>query len=140
MMEYIAHHHFRGRTACGKVMDIPYGAKYETIGNWIATPDGRAICGVNSELGHMYFARNDDGQGLERGKLTWAIAYGDRGKKRTGDAVYRFSDEEQELLVKRYKHFLVEDVPVILFNDSFFAAQVPDLWAMAAALHIEVRR
>ncbi len=135
-MEYVVHRRFRAKAACGELMNIPYGAKFETIGDFIATPDGKAICFTTSEAAQQYFARNDDGQGLERGKLTYAIAYAPR---RAGNG-FRFTDDEIVMLEKHWSHFLMDDVDTILFNEDFFNAQVPELAMLAAALNIKVRR
>ena len=48
--------------------------------------------------------------------------------------------EEIELLERKWAHFLRQDVEVILFNEDFFAAAVPELKELADALHIKVRR
>ncbi len=135
-MEYIVHRRFRERGADGTLLNIPYGTKFETIGDFIATPDGRAICFTSSEVAQQYFARNDDGQGLERGKLTYAIAYAPR---RAGKG-FRFTDEEIVMLETHWSRFLRDDVDTILFNEDFFNAQVPELAMLAAALNIKVRR
>ena len=87
-----------------------------------------------------HFARNDDGQGLERGRLTWAIAYSRRVRTGPNGRQQRFTEEEIELLERKWAHFLRQDVEVILFNEDFFAAAVPELKELADALHIKVRR
>lgn len=139
-MNYITHHRYRGLAACGERLNLPYGTELETAGDFIITKDGKPICYDTSEEAKHYFARNDDGRGLERGKLTHAIAFSDRRRKCADGGVYRFSDEEQELLVKKWSHFLREDVETIIFNEDFFAAQPEELKALADALHIKTRR
>ncbi len=133
-MEYITHHRFKGKAACGERMNIPYGAKFNTIGAFIATDDGKAICVTTSETAKKHFALNDDGHGLERGALTYAIAYG----RRTTPGGLRFTEEEIDILERDWRHFLRDNVDVILFNDAFFAAEVADLEQLAAALKIKV--
>lgn len=44
------------------------------------------------------------------------------------------------MLEREWAHFLRQDVEVILFNEDFFAAEVPELQKLADALHIKVRR
>ena len=51
-----------------------------------------------------------------------------------------FTEEEIELLERKWAHFLRQDVEVILFNEDFFAAAVPELKELADVLHIKVRR
>lgn len=83
-MKYITHNRFKKLAACGEAVNIPYGTEMETAGDFIITTEGKPICYATSEAAKMHFARNDDGQGLERGKLTWAIAYSQRcGPART---------------------------------------------------------
>ena len=77
-MKYITHNRFKKLAACGEAVNIPYGTEMETAGDFIITTEGKPICYATSEAAKMHFARNDDGQGLERGKLTWAIAYSQR--------------------------------------------------------------
>lgn len=131
-MEYIVHRRCREVAAYGERLNLPYGTRFETIGDFIA--DGnRAICATTSETAYKYFARNDDGNGLERGRLTHAIAY---GKRRVGEC-FRFSEEEIEMLETKWSRFLRPDVDVILFNHDFFNAELPDLEELAAELEVK---
>lgn len=144
-MEYITHHRFKEIGACNKPLNIPYGTTLETIcgfiATFIATDDGKAICYPTSENAHKHFARNDDGNGLERGALTYAIAYGKRKPVNTNDRqIYRFSEEEIRLLETRWKHFLRDDVDVILFNHEFFNADISELREMAKSLKIKIKK
>lgn len=136
-MEYIVHHRFKGIAATGERMNIPYGSRFETIGDFIATPDAKGICYTTSEAAKQHFARNDDGQGLERGKLTWAIAYSSRERKSADGHRQRFTDEEIELLERWWSRFLRDDVETILFNQAFFDADPAELRPIAQALNIK---
>ena len=129
-MKYITHNRFKKLAACGEAVNIPYGTEME----------GKPICYATSEAAKMHFARNDDGQGLERGRLTWAIAYSQRVRTGPNGRQQRFTEEEIELLERKWAHFLRQDVEVILFNEDFYAAAVPELKELADALHIKVRR
>ncbi len=135
-MKFITHHRFKALAICGERLNIPYGTELETAGDCIVTKDGKAVCYYTSENARLHFAQNDDGRGIERGRLTYAISYGGRQTK----SGYRFSEEEAEILFREWKHFLRQDVDVILFNDDFFAADPDELQKMAAALNIRVRR
>lgn len=139
-MKYITHNRFKKLAACGEAVNIPYGTEMETAGDFIITTEGKPICYATSEAAKMHFARNEDGQGLERGKLTWAIAYSQRVRTGQNGRQQRFTEEEIELLERKWAHFLRQDVEVILFNEDFFAAAVPELKELADALHIKVRR
>lgn len=139
-MKYITHNRFKQLAACGEPLNIPYGTELETAGNFIVSPEGKPICCTTSENAKMHFARNDDGQGLERGKLTWAIAYSRRVRTGQSGRQQRFTEQEIKLLEDKWAHFLRQDVEVILFNENFFAAAVNELQQLADALHIRVRR
>lgn len=139
-MKYITHNRFRKLAACGATLNIPYGTELETAGNFIVSPDGKPICCITSENAKQHFAHNDDGQGLKRGKLTWAIAYSQRVRTGQSGRQQRFTEQEIKLLETKWAHFLRRDVEVILFNEDFFAAAVGELQQLADALHIKVRR
>lgn len=134
-MKYVTHHRFKELALCGERLNIPYGTELDTEGYSIVIPDGRAICYSTSENAKKHFARNDDGRGLERGALTYAIAY----SRRDAGNGFRFSEEEAEILTRDWGHFLRPDVDVILFNEDFFAAEPEELQKLAAALKIKTR-
>lgn len=129
-MKYVTHHRYKEMALCGQQLNIPYGTELETEGCTIVTPDGKPICYITSENAQKHFARNDDGKGLERGGLTYAIAYGNRN---AGNG-FRFSEEEKEALIKDWSHFLRPDAGTILFNEDFFAAGQEELQRLADAL------
>ena len=123
-MKYICHKRYRKTGASGKEYNIRYGTEFSTVGAFIA--DGpEAICAVGSEDAHRHFARNDDGMGLQRGQLTYRIAYADRRPNKNNG--FRFTPEEIEMLETEFPHFLRDDVDTILFNHDFFNADVRDL-------------
>lgn len=125
-MQYITHRRFHKMAACGEEMNIPYNSTFDTIAGFIAS-ESKTICRTKSIDAYMYFARNDDGNGIERGKLTYDIAYADRNVKRDDGYHYRFTDEEIEMLVKEYPHFLKKTGDYILFNYDFFNAEIEEL-------------
>ena len=131
MQKYITHHRYKKMALCGERLNLPYGTELNAANNLIATLDGKAVCFSASDNAKRHFACNDDGRGLERGALTYALAYGER----TGGNGFRFSDGEQKLLARDWGHFLRQDVDVILFNEDFFAADVDELEKLADALN-----
>lgn len=135
-MKYVTHHRFKEPALCGRRLNIPYGTELDTEGYSIVMPDGRAVCYSTSENAKKHFARNDDGRGLERGTLTYAIAY---SRQDAGNG-FRFSEEEAKILTRDWGRFLRTDVDVILFNEEFFAADPEELQKLASALNIKVRR
>lgn len=128
-MKYVAHREYNGDTLTRpeKTIQIPKGATLELNGE-ILYYDGEAVCLKNSYYGHRYFARDDDGRGLERGELTYKIAFEPRFSEGTG---FRFSDEERKIICDEYSHWLKKKIMVILFNNDFFAADVDELQKFA---------
>lgn len=129
--EYITHHRFKAKALCGYI-NLPHGTILLEIGNLLCTTDGKPICCKTSENAKMHFSRNDDKMGLKRGTITYSIAYG----KRNESLGRRFTDQEVFLLTSKYAHFLKNDTDTILFNDSFFAADIHELEAMVDDLMI----
>lgn len=70
-MEYILFKRFKGTAMCGEV-NLPAKTVCQTV-NGVITYEGQPLCVIMSANAHQYFARNDDGNGLERGRLTSAI-------------------------------------------------------------------
>lgn len=132
-MNYITHRRFKKTAICGKV-NLRYGTPVISDGGLICKLDGEPICFATSENAKLHFARNDDGMGLERGALTYAIAYG----KRKGIKGFRFTEAEREMLAKDYPHWLRQGVDFLLFNNDFFAAPVEELRELADRLKIKV--
>ena len=130
MIPYICHRTFSGQTLSG-YRDIPTGYPVWERGG-VIYDNNAPICRVHSENGARHFCRDDDGQGLRRGSLTFNIAYSDR--RAEGGYPSRFSPDEAELLVKDYSHWLRPHRDVILFNDDFFKAPVEELLVLAEKL------
>ena len=122
-MEYVCHKRYKKIGASGREYNFSYGKKLQSIGKFIAY-DNAAVCCITSDDAFRHFARNDDGNGLKRGKLTYDIAYAP--KKPNKDNGFRFTDEQVKMLKKEYKRFLVK-TDVILFNEKFFNADIKDL-------------
>lgn len=139
-MKYITHRRYKGKDVLRNQLNLPYGTELEEAEGFIATKDGHLICYPTSKTAEMHFAPNDDGRGLERGALTWAIAYSHRERKWPDKSVHRFSESEAEMLTRSWSHWLRQDVDAILFNGDFFAARPEDLQRLADALKIIVRR
>lgn len=56
----------------GGHVNLPYGTRLEAVDGMIIHK-GAAVCAVTSRNAHLHLARDDDGQGRERGALTMAI-------------------------------------------------------------------
>ena len=135
-MKYITHHRFKGIAMNGMKVNIRYGTELELKKGFIIAPDGTPICYPTSENAHLYFSRNNDGHGLERGLLTYAIAYSNRNAGKG----FRFSGQEIDMLTKYWARFLRQDCEYVLFNQNFFDADVQELRALASALKIKIKR
>jgi len=70
-VKYIAHRRFKAKAICGEV-NIPALTELEST-DGIIYYNGKQLCTITSENAHQFFAYNDDGNGLERGKLTQSI-------------------------------------------------------------------
>jgi len=132
MIEYICHRDFKGKCIAGDVK-IKRGEKAELDNSVICIDRVGIICVGTSFIANQHFAINEDGEGLKRGALTYAIAYADRD----GGNGCRFSDDEQVMLLKEYPQFL-KDTDTILFNHAFFTADIPVLEELAEKLNIHI--
>ena len=83
------------------------------------------MCSINSSDAYRYFARDDDGQGMERGRLTYAIAYAPRHPNK--DNGFRFTEAERDMLENEYGDWLRNDTSTLIFNYDFFNAEVGEL-------------
>lgn len=121
-MEYIAYKNFEGITACGEYKSYPRGTILPVISGFIAD-NNQAVCRITSYNAFKYFANNDDGNGLQRGYLTAAIA-----------ASCSLQDNV---------NYIKENYPAF-FNDAgfftfeFYNANIDDLRNIAVHLGIEL--
>ena len=128
-MDYICFNRFTQKALCGEV-NIPYGTKLDETNNVISYR-GNPICYTKSQNAYDYFARNDDGKGLERGKLTAEIIkllnnrndgkYQDRWDRIWGD-----------LSLLKYKRPEQDDY--WLWNYDFFNASIEELNRIRAVI------
>lgn len=70
-MKYITHRRFKGNSICGSV-NLRATTEVQCE-NGVIYFDKGIICTDHSEDAHQFFSRNDDGNGMERGRLTQAI-------------------------------------------------------------------
>ena len=132
-MEYICHKRFKGIGASGKEYLIRRKEKLQSVGRFISL-GAEAVCVPSSENAYKYFARNDDGNGLRRGELTYRIAYSPRHPNK--DNGFRFTDAEVEMLETEYAHFLRQDTDTLIFNYGFFNAEIEELEELAKRLEV----
>lgn len=128
-MKYIAHRTFRSTALCGPV-HIRAGTELESRGGLLFCR-GRALCAEHCENAHRYFARNDDGCGLERGRLTRAIT--ETLARRDGPAYQaRWDRVWADPLCRKYKR--PDHADFWLWADGFFEAPLLDLWHIAGVV------
>lgn len=143
MIDYIVHRDYTGATLSSKGEDITLsrGTKMflmEDTG-YIFLEGFVPVCTQHSYVADQYFCRDDDNNGLMRGKLTWAIAFANRQRIHSDGMVSRFSEEELEEICNNWKKFIREDCPdVILFNTDFFNADINELKQFAKSINIKV--
>lgn len=125
---YIVKRRARIDTITGPV-NLPYGTEVEAVEDRL-TYQGRQLCAVTSRKAHLYFARNDDGQGQERGALTLAITK--RLEKRDKDHQRRWDLVWEDPVCQKYRHPEHEDH--FLWGHEFFEAPVDDLRHIAALI------
>ena len=125
-MEYIAHRRFQRRALGGEV-NIRRGDSLQEI-NGILFFNNIPICLASCQAAKEHFSRNDDGQGLQRGDLTYEIAF----RKPLSELQKNILRSDPAL-----NNYLVDDCMVILFNDVFFNASMLELWNIAGKLGIK---
>jgi hypothetical protein len=140
--EYIVARKFEGTVATGEKMTLNVGDRFPVIGQFIATPTvpHKGIFHIHSQNTFEYFGDNTDGRGLDRAKLTWAIAYSPREQLSKDGHFQRFNEDEISTLQKKWTQYLREGSEVVLFNYDFYHASIEDLEEMAKDIHIKIKK
>ena len=133
-MQYIVHRRFKG-TALDGEMNLPAFTVCEEYDGLIVCND-QAICFNVSENANQYFARNDDGKGIMRGKLTQAIMK--KLAKRDDKYQERWDKIWEDPRCKRFKRPEHEDH--WLWNFDFFHAEIEDLQYIAELIGLNVSK
>lgn len=120
-VRYIVKKRMREAGISGRV-NLPYGTEVEAVDGLIIH-QGAAVCAVTSRNAHLYFARDDDGQGRERGALTLAIT--STLEKRDKDHQARWDRVWEDETAQKYRRQDHEDH--FLWCHAFFEAPVEDL-------------
>ena len=130
-MRYIVIRRFRGKAICGEV-NLPYGTACEAIDGFLTLKDGRRLCTSTSQNAYDYFSRDDDGLGMERGKLVRDI----RGTLERRDAKHQarwdklWADAGSNRLRRTdHKDFWV-------WNQDFYNADVNELRRIRLLLEV----
>lgn len=119
-MRYITHRRLKDVTMSGR-MNIPALTVLECENDLISY-NNLPICFATSENAHQHFARDDDGQGLRRGKLTQGI--------QAALARQAFHQERWDLvwadeICNKYRR--TDHPEYFLWNHEFFNAPIEDL-------------
>lgn len=120
-MKYITYNRFKAKAICGDV-NLQALTEVELKGNMLYWQD-KPLCVITSENAHKYFARNDDGQGRERGWLTSKIQT--ILQKRDNSYQYRWDKIWDDQLCQKYKRKDHQDH--WLWNHDFYNADIDDL-------------
>ena len=121
----------------GDSFNIPYGTEVKEKGGVIFAPDGREICLARSYAAHLHFARNDDGQGLIRGKLTHAIV------DRLSPKYFKTKEERNEFWQRIWndetaqKYRRKDQETTWLWSDDFYNAEIDDLKYIAELAEVK---
>lgn len=118
---YIARRRARFNAICGPV-NIPFGTALALEGDCL-TLEGRPICKVTSANSHAFFTPDDDGRGIERGKLVGAILAVLERRDAARDE--RWEKVWNDALCQRYRR--PEHDEVWLWDHEFYGAPVEDL-------------
>lgn len=129
-MKYITIKRFK-RTGIGGHFNIPYGTEVNRQGEMLIF-DGKEICVARSAAAHEYFARDDDDNGLERGKLSHAIINTLGGFSNNAELWEKIFENE---LAQKYRR--TEHADYWLWNDDFFNAPLDDLQYLAALVGVK---
>lgn len=120
-MKYIVYRRFKGKAICGDV-NLPAMTVCEENNGYIFY-DGKMICVATSENAHQFFARDDDGAGMLRGKLIQAIQK--TLAKRDANYQNRWDKVWDDPACQPYKR--IEDDDFWLWNHNFFNANIDTL-------------
>lgn len=141
-MNYIVIKRARFNSLSGEV-NLRYGTEVECVEHktdlpdepvcCILTLDGKQLCCTRSQNAYDFFARNDDGKGLERGALTQGIK--DTLEKRDENYQSRWDKVWSDPVCKKYKR--KEHADMWLWAHNFYNAEIPDLQHIAALIGVK---
>lgn len=117
-MKYIAHRRLKKDVICGPV-NIPAMTEVECEDGIIIYNNG-IVCYEDSDTANQFFARNDDGCGMERGRLTQAITK--TLERRDSQYQERWDKVWDDPACQPYKR--IEYADYWLWNQAFFNADI----------------
>lgn len=130
-MRFIVHKRFKDKALCGNV-NLPAMTVCECDGV-IIKYNGNPICATTSENAHLHFALDDDGKGIQRGKLICSIQK--KLSKRDDEYQVRWDKVWEDPVCKKYKR--TEHADHWLWNHDFYNANIWDLQHIARLIGIK---
>lgn len=124
-MNYITIKRTRINSISGSI-NLPYGTEVESM-DGILFANGKPLCSDRSQNAYDYFARNDDGNGFERGKLTREIIK--TLSKRDKDHQTRWDKVWEDSFCVKFKRKEHSDQWV--WNHEFYNAEIVELQYIA---------
>ena len=103
-------------------VNLPYGTEVSSDGAFL-TVNGEKLCSITSQNAYDFFSRNDDGHGLERGKLVEEIT--SRMEKRDAKHQARWDKLWADAGANRLRRADHKDFWV--WNHNFYNADVNEL-------------
>ncbi len=133
MQQYIAIKRFK-RNGISGYANIPYGSILDKHNDGMLYYRDSPVCVYRSAVSHEYFAGNDDGKGLERGRLSHAIV------KSLSIQTKDIRDERWKGVVSdviALKYRRTEHADYWLWHDEFYNAPIEDLMHIARIVGIK---
>ena len=132
-MRYVTVKHFRRNGINGKHFNIPWGTALERKDDGVLYIGDTPVAVARSFASHQHFARDDDGQGAARGKLSHAIIkkLGGYHRETTPEWEAVWNDETAE------KYRRKDHVDFWLWDDAFFNAPLEDLRHIASIVGVK---
>lgn len=121
---YIVTQKFSGQAICGNIV-LQEGTPLAVSRGYILCPQG-PVCAVTSQSAYDYFSQNDDGQGIERGKLIHDILRRIRKlSKQKERSELIWGKIWKDAICLKYKR--VEHADHWVWNYDFYNAEIADL-------------
>lgn len=130
-MQFVVHRRLRDKCIGGNV-NIPALTICEEVNGLISYNDV-PLCYITSENAHQFFARNDDGMGMQRGKLTQEIQK--VLSKRDDKYQKRWDKVWDDPKCRPYKRVEYDDY--WLWNHDFFNADIATLQYIAKLVGVK---
>lgn len=131
-MQYITIKRFK-RNGIGGYFNIPYGTSLELRDDGTLYHNDLPVCLAKSAASHEHFARNDDGNGQERGRLSHAVIDALNSPQQRNEAWQVIWNDP---LTQKYRR--TDHLDTWLWNDDFYNAPIEDLKYIAALVGIKV--